>query len=266
MAQPSSERERDRDRERDRERRHSSSGHHHHRTISSTTLLLALSLILAVLAITLTIPSYSSSSAAAQQPAENAGLWGYLTPKRAQGLLAREGAVAMREAEVARREAELLAGSPVGIAVPPPAQSALPAGCPPGTLSIVTATQTVTVEYMPTGAVVREVVSEVNAIGAAPHQFDPRVDNLLDRERGVSVREKDVGNREETVGKREQDASRRESWIMEQLVKLGNDKVVEEEIVYDGRDGRDGRQDSRDRRDTRDVPPQRKKVPPPRAF
>ena len=212
MAQPSSERERDRDRE--RERRHSSSHHHHHRTISSTTLLLALSLILAVLAITLTIPSYSSSSAA-QAAEPSTGLWGMFTPKRAQGLLTRESAVAMREAEVARREAELLSGSPAGVAVP---VQALPAGCPPGTLSILTATQTVTVEYMPTGGVIKEVVSEVGAIGSAPHQFDPRVENLLEREKGVSFREKDVGNREETVGKREQDASRREQWIMEQLV------------------------------------------------
>lgn len=210
MAQPSSERERDRDRE--RERRHSSS-HHHHRTISSTTLLLALSLILAVLAITLTIPSYSSSSAQTTEP--SGGIMGMFTPKRAQGLLAREGAVAMREAEVARREAELLGGTASGIAVPVPP---VPAGCPPGTLSILTATQTVTVEYMPTGAVVQEVISEVGAIGSAPHQFDPRVENVLERERGVSFREKDVGNREEVVGKREMDASRREQWIMEQLV------------------------------------------------
>jgi len=207
MAQPSSERERDRDRERDRHR--SGSHHHHHRTISSTTLLLALSLILAVLAITLTIPSYSNS-ATPSEPAT--GLWGYFTPKRAQGLLAREGAVALREAEVARREAELLAGSPAGVSVP------IPAGCPPGTLSILTATQTVTVELLPTAGVVKEVISEVNAIGAVPHQFDPRVDNLLERERGVSVREKDVGNREEVVGKREMDASRREQWIMDQLM------------------------------------------------
>jgi hypothetical protein len=209
MAQPSSERERDRDRERDRHR--SGSHHHHHRTISSTTLLLALSLILAVLAITLTIPSYSNP--APSEPAT--GLWGYFTPKRAQGLLAREGAVAMREAEVARREAELLVGSPAGVAgvaVP------VPSGCPPGTLSILTTTQTVTVELMPTGGVVKEVISEVGAIGAAPHQFDPRVENLFERERGVSVREKDVGNREETVGKREMDASRREQWIMDQLM------------------------------------------------
>jgi hypothetical protein len=206
MAQPSSERERDRDRERDRHR--SGSHHHHHRTISSTTLLLALSLILAVLAITLTIPSYSSP--AQSEPAT--GLLGYFTPKRAQGLLAREGAVAMREAEVARREGELLAGSPAGISVP------IPSGCPPGTLSILSTTQTVTVELMPTGGMVQEVISEVGAIGAAPHQFDPRVENLFDREKGVSIREKDVGNREEVVGKREMDAARREQWIMDQLM------------------------------------------------
>lgn len=60
--------------------------------------------------------------------------------------------------------------------------------------------------------------------------------------------------------------------------KLGNDKVVEEEIVYEGRDSRqDSRQqdtrqqdhrqqDPRDRRDPRDAPPLRKKVPPSRPL
>lgn len=207
MAQPSSERERDRDRE-----RHRSSHHHHHRTISSTTLLLALSLILAVLAISLTIPSYSSSSTAVPGTDSN-GLLGYFTPKRAQGILARESAVAYREAEVARREAELMAmglipsASPVAI----PSAPSIP-GCPPATLSIVT--QTVTLAGYPT-AVVKEV--EVEAIGPVK-VVDNRVDNLLDREVRVSERERDVGGREETVGKRENDASRREQWIMEQLM------------------------------------------------
>lgn len=135
------------------------------------------------------------------------------TPKRAQGLIAREQAVALREAEVARREAELLVGSAGGVAVPGAT------ACPPGTLSVVTATQTVTLEVIPTSTVVKEVFKEVEAIGPAPVKVvDTRVDNLLDREIRVSERERDVGNREEVVGKRESDAARREQWIMDQLM------------------------------------------------
>jgi hypothetical protein len=201
MAQPSSERERDRDRD-----RHRSSHHHHHRTISSTTLLLALSLILAVLAISLTLPWGSSTTT---EPS-NGILGGMFAPKRAQGLITREGAVALREAEVARREAELLAGSPVGIAVP--TNIHVPAGCPPGTLSILT--QTVTI-----GSPMATSVEVVEAVGVPQIKYiDPRVDNLFEREQRVGERERDVGSREEVVGKRESDAARREQWIMDQLV------------------------------------------------
>jgi hypothetical protein len=46
--------------------------------------------------------------------------------------------------------------------------------------------------------------------------------------------------------------------LMKSVSKLGNDKVVEEEIVYDGRDGRDRREAPRGGGG--------KKVPPSRAF
>ncbi|KAG9042286.1 hypothetical protein FS842_002238 [Serendipita sp. 407] len=103
-----------------------------------------------------------------------------------------------------------------------------------------TATQTIYIESGPTG-IVREVVKEVETIGNAPAP-DHRLDNLYEREAKVGGREREVGHREEVVGKREVDAARREQWIMDQLVKLGSDKVVEEEVVYDA--------------------PRKKKVPP----
>jgi len=207
MAQPSSTHERT---------HRSSSHHHHHRTISSTTLLLALSLILAVLAITLSIPSFNNNQAAggAANPEPTQGLLGYLTPRRAHGLVARESAVAMREAEVARREAEVLAGSPAGIAASPLT------GCAPAQ-PVAVVTQTVTVELIPTSTVVREVVKEVEAIGGPPPPAwwkDTRIETLHEREQRVSEREKEVAGREETIGKRETDAAKREGWIMEQLM------------------------------------------------
>ena len=204
MAQPSSTHERT---------HRSSSHHHHHRTISSTTLLLALSLILAVLAITLSIPSFNGASSAAS-PEPSQGLWGYLTPRRAHGVVARESAVAMREAEVARREAEVLAGAPAGISAPPLT------GCVAGQ-NVAVVTQTVTLEVMPTSTVVKEVVKEVEAIGGPPPPAwwkDTRLETLHDREQRVSEREKEVAGREETIGKREVDAAKREGWIMEQLM------------------------------------------------
>jgi hypothetical protein len=204
MAQPSSTHERT---------HRSSSHHHHHRTISSTTLLLALSLILAVLAITLSIPSFNNNQGAgtAANPEPSQGLWGYLTPRRAHGVVARESAVAMREAEVARREAEVLAGSPAGIAAPP--------GVGLGPVTVVT--QTVTVEVIPTSTIVKEVIKEVEAFGGPPAPAwwkDTRLETLHDREQRVSEREKDVAGREDIIGKRETDAAKRESWIMEQLM------------------------------------------------
>ena len=207
MAQPSSTHERT---------HRSSSHHHHHRTISSTTLLLALSLILAVLAITLSIPSFNGNQGAGgtANPEPTQGLLGYLTPRRAHGLVARESAVAQREAEVARREAEVLAGTPVGIAAPPLT------GCAPGQ-NVAVVTQTVTVEMFPTSTIVKEVVKEVEAIGGPPPPAwwkDTRIETLHEREQRVSEREKEVANREETIGKRETDAGKRESWIMEQLM------------------------------------------------
>lgn len=207
MAQPSSTHERT---------HRSSSHHHHHRTISSTTLLLALSLILAVLAITLSIPSFNSNgatSAANPEPAQG-GVWGYLQPRRAHGIVARESAVAMREAEVARREADVLAGSPAGIAAP------AVTGCGP-LQNVAVVTQTVTLEVFPTSTVVKEVVREVEAIGGPPPPAwwkDARLETLHDREQRVGEREKEVAGREETIGKRETDAAKRESWIMEQLM------------------------------------------------
>jgi hypothetical protein len=54
----------------------------------------------------------SNSAAAAKDDPAAQGVWGYLTPKRSQALVARESAVAAREAEVACREAELLVDRP----------------------------------------------------------------------------------------------------------------------------------------------------------
>jgi len=207
MAQPSSTHERT---------HRSSSHHHHHRTISSTTLLLALSLIPAVLAITLSIPSFNNNqgAAGAANPEPPQGILGYLTPRRAHGIVARESAVAMREAEVARREADVLAGSPAGIAAPPLT------GCAP-VQPVAVVTQTVTLEVIPTSTVVREVVKEVEAIGGPPPPAwwkDTRIETLHEREQRVSEREKEVAGREESIGRRETDASKRESWVMEQLM------------------------------------------------
>lgn len=203
MAQPSSAH-----RDRERERSERSSRHHHHRTISSTTLLLVLSLVLAVLAIMLSLPSSQSASGAPGNPNDpvSQGLWGYLTPKRSQALVARESSVAMREAEVARREAELLAGAPGGVL---PSQSAVicPA-CP-------------TIVDAPVQTVIKEVIKEP-AEGLTPpgwwDQARVRAEDILDRELKIAEREREISRREEAVNRREHDASRREGWIMEQLV------------------------------------------------
>lgn len=196
MAQPTSSHH---DRHRDRERERSS--HHHHRTISSTTLLLVLSLVLAVLAVMLSLPS--SQSTATQNP-DSTGVWGYLTPKRSQTLVAREGAVAQREAEIARREAELLAGAPGGV-IPSPIL------CPPCAAS--TTIETITA---PVQTIIKEIVKEDSL--APPGWSSPRAEEILDRELKIAERERDISKREESVNRREHDASRRESWIMEQLM------------------------------------------------
>ncbi|GJJ12351.1 hypothetical protein Clacol_006592 [Clathrus columnatus] len=216
MAQPSSSHHRER------------TSHHHHRTISSTTLLLVLSLILAVLAVMLSLPS-SSQNSGNTEAGGSSGVWGYLSPKRSQALVAREHNVAVREAEVARREAELLAGAPGGVVMPQcsPAPSASPS-----TSGIATE---VFIAPPPIHTVIKEVVREVDAAGPPGWWKDAgiRVEELMDREARVSDREKEVGKREEAIGRRETDVSRRETWIMEQLIALGNEQTIEEEVVYD---------------------------------
>lgn len=199
MANPSSSRH-DHDDRGDRERRHRSDRHssHSNRTISSTTLLLVLSLILAVLAVMLSLPS-SQAAAEKNDPAAQ-GVWGYLTPKRSQALVARESSVAAREAEVARREAELLVGAPGGVI---PTQTVCPV-CPPSE---------------PVQTIIKEVIQE-SAL-ATPSWFKEagiRAEEILDRELKIAEREREIGKREESVNRREHDASRRESWIMEQLM------------------------------------------------
>jgi hypothetical protein len=209
MAQPSSSHHRERG-ERERER----SSHHHHRTISSTTLLLVLSLILAVLAVMLSLPSQQAVPNPEGSPS---GVWGYLSPKRSQALVAREHAVAVREAEVARREADVLAGSPGGIT---------PLSCPPipSESSAPPTSPQIFVEP-PIQTIIKEVVREVEALEPPNWWKDAgvRVEDLLEREARISDREKDVGRREETIGRRETDASRRETWIMEQLMFVVNE-------------------------------------------
>ncbi|KDR81619.1 hypothetical protein GALMADRAFT_239678 [Galerina marginata CBS 339.88] len=214
MAQPSSSHHDERRHRSDRER----SSSHHHRTISSTTLLLVLSLVLAVLAVMLSLPSNSSTG---DSPT---GVMGYLTPKRTQALIAREGAVAIREAEVARREAELLAGAPGGV-IPSPS----PILCPACTSPTVTIT-----ENLPAQTIIKEIVKEDSL--APPGWGGPRAEEILDRELKIAERERDISKREENVNRREHDASRREGWIMEQLIVLGNgdpQSAVEEEYVYE---------------------------------
>ncbi|KAG2050672.1 hypothetical protein BDR06DRAFT_959800 [Suillus hirtellus] len=229
MANPSSSHHEraERDREREREHRHRSERHHHHRTISSTTLLLVLSLVLAVLAVMLSLPASSSASAKAAAGAEDpaaSGLWGYLTPKRSQALVARESSVAGREAEVARREAELLVGAPGGVL---PAQQS-PIVCP------VCPTATV-VDFAPAQTIIKEVVKEADL--APPgwwKEANARAEEILDRELRIGDREREITRREESVNRREHDASRREAWIMEQLVLINNDGAsLEEEVFYE---------------------------------
>ncbi|KAI0082797.1 hypothetical protein K474DRAFT_1585209 [Panus rudis PR-1116 ss-1] len=174
----------------------------------------------------LSLPS-SQTGAAGTGPNDPAthGLWGYLTPKRSQALVARESSVAVREAEVARREAELLAGAPGGVL---PNQS--PVACPP----CPTITEKIT-EAPPVQTVIKEVVKEAEL--TPPGWWDQarvRAEDILDRELKIAEREREISRREEAVNRREHDASRRESWIMEQLVALNNEEPdVEEEIIYE---------------------------------
>ncbi|KZP01174.1 hypothetical protein CALVIDRAFT_532789 [Calocera viscosa TUFC12733] len=221
MAGPSSARDRDR-----------TSTHHHHRTISSTTLLLILSLVLAVLAVMLSIPNRSSGNVLNPE-SPGSGLWGYLTPRRSQVLVARESQVALREAEVARREAELLAGQPGGLTIAScePCPACAPLAAPP--------------PAPPLQTIIQEITREVESIPSpAPpavpgwwKEVEGRLETLFDRELKVGDREKDVGRREEQVNRREHDAGRRETWIMEQLLNLGNQPhdVETEEVIYETR-------------------------------
>ena len=198
MANPSSSHH-DRDRDRDRTVRERS--HHHHRTISSTTLLLILALVLAVLAVLLSLPSNRSpTSSAPVDPVPGAGIWGILSPRRGEGLVARESSVAKREADVAKREADILANALVT--------------CAP----YATVTETIELAHPPVQTIFKEIVREdaLTAPGAA--DLTRRVEELLAREAKVAEREKDMRRREEVVNRREHDAQRRESWLMEQLM------------------------------------------------
>jgi hypothetical protein len=131
------------------------------------------------------------------------GVWGYLTPKRSQALVARETAVALREAEVARREAELLIGAPGGV-VPSPS-------CAP--CAATTVFETIS---SPAQTVIKEIIKEEGL--TPPGWSSGRAEEVLDRELRIAERERDISKREESVNRREHDASRRESWIMEQLM------------------------------------------------
>ncbi|KAJ6496685.1 hypothetical protein C8R47DRAFT_1115159 [Mycena vitilis] len=227
MAQPSSthhDRHERTDRDRHRsERDRTSSSHHHHRTISSTTLLLVLSLVLAGLAVMLSLPRQYSADPTTDTASSASGVFGYLSPKRTQALIARESAVAVREAEVARREAELLIGAPGGV-IPSPS----PILCPP--CAATTVFETIT---PPIQTIIKEIVKEDSL--TPPGWSSGRAEEVLDRELRITERERDISKREESVNRREHDASRRESWIMEQLMALGNDSpdTVEEEYVYE---------------------------------
>lgn len=218
----------ERDREREHRHRSERERHHHHRTISSTTLLLVLSLVLAVLAVMLSLPASSSASAKGAEDPATSGLWGYLTPKRSQALVARESSVAGREAEVARREAELLVGAPGGV-LPTQNQVVCPV-CPTTTF----------VDIPPAQTIIKEVVKEADL--APPgwwKEANNRAEDILDRELRVGEREREITRREESINRREHDASRREAWIMEQLVLINNDgATLEEEVIYEPAGGK----------------------------
>ncbi|KAH8093840.1 hypothetical protein DFH11DRAFT_1504481 [Phellopilus nigrolimitatus] len=236
MANPSSSHH-DRDRERERERTVRERSHHHHRTISSTTLLLILSLVLAVLAVMLSLPSTRTpgSSSALNNPIDSlrdsttngAGIWGsFFNPRRSEALVSREHSVAKRESEVAQREADILANALVTCGPP-------------------YATVTEVVENYapapPAQTIYKEIVQVQEKAVAVPApennnsaELTRRIEELIQRETKVADREKEMGRREETVNRREHDAQRRESWIMEQLIALGNDpQMIEEEYFIE---------------------------------
>ncbi|KAJ8589605.1 hypothetical protein M405DRAFT_738322 [Rhizopogon salebrosus TDB-379] len=175
----------------------------------------------------LSLPASGSASAKGAEDPAASGLWGYLTPKRSQALVAREGSVAAREAEVARREAELLVGAPGGVL---PTQS--PVACP--------ICPTPTFIDIPVQTIIKEVVKEADL--APPgwwKEANTRAEDILDRELRVGEREREITRREESINRREHDASRREAWIMEQLVLINNDgATLEEEVFYEPAGGK----------------------------
>lgn len=221
MANPSSSHH---DRDRDRVVRERS--HHHHRTISSTTLLLILSLVLAVLAVMLSLPQTRAGASALTGGAtaggvnvpqdgdvtsNGAGIWGsFFNPRRSEGLISREHAVAKRESEVAQREADILANALVT--------------CVP----YATVTEVIEIPPPPaaTTTVFREIIREsevpvpttVIAQPTNESEIARRMEDLIGREGKVAEREKDMSRREELLNRREHDAQRRESWVLEQLM------------------------------------------------
>ncbi|KAJ6569991.1 hypothetical protein B0H10DRAFT_1892216 [Mycena sp. CBHHK59/15] len=190
----------------------------HLSTPRSTAILLGLSFLLAGLAIMLSLPRRYSVDLETSRSA--AGVQGDLSPNRTHALILRESAVAVREAEVARREAELLFWSP-GSIVPPPASIL----CPPCAAQTILKTIS-----MPTQTMIEEIV----VVKAPPERLIGRARNVLDRERHVAERERNISKHEERVSRREHDVSQRESWIMEQLIALGNDRLdyVDKEYYY----------------------------------
>lgn len=85
----------------------------------------------------------------------------------------------------------------------------------------------------PAQTIIKEIVKEESL--TPPGWTGNRAEEILDRELRITERERDISKREESVNRREHDASRRESWIMEQLIALGNDnpQTVEEEYIYE---------------------------------
>ncbi|OAX44663.1 hypothetical protein K503DRAFT_678252 [Rhizopogon vinicolor AM-OR11-026] len=175
----------------------------------------------------LSLPASGSASAKGAEDPAASGLWGYLTPKRSQALVARESSVAGREAEVARREAELLVGAPGGVLPTQPAACPI---CPTATF----------IDIPPVQTIIKEVVKEADL--APPgwwKEASNRAEDILDRELRVSEREREITRREESINRREHDSSRREAWIMEQLVLINNDgATLEEEVFYEPAGGK----------------------------
>ncbi|KAJ7908559.1 hypothetical protein B0H13DRAFT_2331328 [Mycena leptocephala] len=193
----------------------------HHIIPRLNTVLLVLSLFLAGLAIALSLPRRYNVGLETSRSAT--GMQLDLSPNLTHTLILRESAVAARDAEVARREAELLFWSPGihrhsigGVPLPP---SILCSPCAAQTIL-----ETIS---LPTQTVIEEIV-------APPERLIGRAKDDLDRERHVAERERNIGKQEEGVSHREHDVSRRESWIMEQPIALGSDRLhyVFEEYYY----------------------------------